>query len=132
MVKETSKEVQTRKMIEACDKDPKMLAELCRDPKAFAAKHDVTLAEEEVQQLKKVGALIQLVGEFTAGRVIGPGPIFYPADVWWKRAIFNHVVSYRGIFNPLFNINILKYPIGYYFELGARQAGEINTLRTRG
>jgi hypothetical protein len=123
-------ELTVKKMMEACDKDPKLQAELFKDPKAFAAKHEVKLADEEVQQLKKVGALMQLVDEFTKGRPFGPGPIFYPIDIWWKQAMFNHIISYRSLYNPLFNI--LKYPIGYYFNVaGSQVSSEINVLRAR-
>jgi len=126
-----SKVVQIRKMLEACDKDPKLQAELCKDPKAFAAKHDVTLTDEEVQQLKRLGGLMRLVGEFTAGRVYGPGPIYYPIDVWWKRTLLNHLIGYRPLFNPLFEIN--KYiPIyGYPAVTERRLAATMNVLRTR-
>jgi hypothetical protein len=123
-------ELTVKKMMEACDKDPKQQAELFKDPKAFAAEHDAKLADEEVEQLKKVGALMQLVDEFTKGRGVSPGPIFYPADIWWKQAMFNHIVSYRSLYNPLFNV--LKYPIGYYFNVaGSQVSSEINVLRAR-
>lgn len=123
-------DIAVKKMMDACDKDPKLQAELFKDPKGFAKKYDVTLGDDEVKQLNRVGALMQLVAEFGAGRALGPGPIFYPIDIWWKQALFNHVISYRSVYNPLFNI--LKYPIGYYFNVaGSQVASEINVLRVR-
>ena len=131
-------EIAVKKLMDACDQDPKLQARLFQDPIAVAKEHGVELSSDEVQQLKRVGALMTLVDQFKAGRVgLGPGPIFYPVDVWWKRAIFNHVVSYRPIFYPLFNpiyyrIGPIFYPIGYVFnEPGREGGGEVTALRRR-
>lgn len=130
-------EIAIRKMMEACHQDPKLQARLFHDPKAVAKEHGAELSNEEVQQLKRVGALMSLVDEFKAGRVGGPGPIFYPIDVWWKQAIFNHVVSYRSLYNPLFRpifypIRPIFYPIGYVFNVGGPElGGEVAALRLR-
>ncbi len=128
-------EIAIRKMMEACDQDPALQAELFKNPVAVAKKHHVDLSDDEVEQLKRVGTLMNLVGEFKAGRVGGRGPIVgypigYPIDQWWKRTIFNHVVSYRSLYNPLFNP--IFYPIGYVFNVGAKAFGnEIAALRMR-
>jgi hypothetical protein len=125
-------EIAIRKMMDACDQDPKLQARLFHDPKAVAKEHGVELANDEVQQLKRVGALMSLVDEFKAGRVGGvPGPIFYPIDTWWKQAIFNHVISYRSINDPLFNP--IFYPIGYVFNVAGQQFGReiVAALRLR-
>jgi hypothetical protein len=96
-------EILIKQMMEACDKDPALRHRLLKDPKQFAKdKYKVDLSDQEEEQLLKVGQLMQLVNDFTAGRVGGPGPIFYPADVWWKRAIRNHVTSYSPLYNKLF------------------------------
>jgi hypothetical protein len=123
-------EIAIKKMMDACDQDPKLQARLFHDPKAVAKEHGVELSNDEVQQLKRVGALMSLVDEFKAGRVVGPGPIFYPIDVWWKRAIFNHVISYRSIYNPLYSP--IFYPIGYVFNaVGPEFGREVGALRLR-
>lgn len=124
-------EVAIKKMMDACDRDPKLQARLLHDPKAVAKEHGVELSADEVQQLKRVGALMSLVDEFKVGRVGGgPGPIFYPIDAWWKQALFNHVISYRSLYNPLFNP--IFYPIGYVFNVGAQEfGGQFAALRQR-
>ena len=127
-------EIAIRKLMEACDQDPKLQARLFRDPAAVAKENGVELTDNEVQQLKRVGALKGLVDEFKAGRV-GPGPIRYPIgypiDQWWRQAIFNHVVSYRTLFNPIFNP--IFYPIGYVFNVAGRAfaGGEPAAVRMR-
>jgi hypothetical protein len=125
-------EIAIRKMMDACDQDPKLQARLFHDPKAVAKEHGVELSNDEVAQLKRVGALMSLVDEFKVGRVTGiPGPIYYPIDAWWKQAIFNHVISYRSIYNPLFNP--IFYPIGYVFNVAGQEFGRetVAALRLR-
>ena len=124
-------EIAIKKMMEACDRDPKLQARLFHDPNAVAKEHGVELSDDEVQQLKRVGTLINLVDEFKAGRVGGHGPLVgYPADTWWKNTIFNHVVSYRSLYKPLFNPSF--YPIGYVFRVAGREFGEeVASLRLR-
>jgi hypothetical protein len=110
---ETNKgrETPIKKMMEACDKDPNLQKQLFENPDVVAKKFEVTLTPEEKAQIGKVASLYRLVDEFQVARFHGPGPIFYPVDVWWRRRIFNHVLSYRPIFNPLF------YPIGYPIDI---------------
>jgi hypothetical protein len=126
-------EIAIRKMMETCDQDQKLKARLFQDPKAVAKEHGVELSDDEVQQLKRVGALMSLVGEFKTGRVgrgpFGTYPIGYPIDQWWKSTVFNHVVSYRSLYNPLFNP--IFYPIGYVFNAPGREFGEVAALRLR-
>ena len=125
------------KMMEACEQDPKLKARLFRDPKAVAKEHGVELSDIEVQQLKRVGTLMDLASEFKAGRIGGRGPlngypVGYAIDTWWKDTIFNHVVSYRSLYNPLFNP--IFYPIGYVFNVGiaGRELGsEFAAVRQR-
>jgi len=99
-----------KKMMDACDKDPGLQAQLFKNPDEVAKKYGVTLSADEKGQLSKVAHLYALVDEFKASRFPGPGPIFYPADVWSKRRIFDHVLSYRPIFYPLF-VDPIFYPI---------------------
>ena len=128
-------EIAIRKMMEACDQNPALQAELFKNPLAVAKKHGVELSDNEVEQLKRVGTLMKLVDEFKAGRVGGRGPLVgypigYPIDQWWKGTIFKHVVSYRSLYNSLFNP--IFYPIGYVFNVGGKAFGnEIAGLRMR-
>lgn len=128
-------EVAIKKMMEACDQDPKLQAKLFHDPRAVAKEHGVELSDTEIQQLKRVGSLVNLVNEFKVGRIghgpIGGYPIGYPIDQWWKKTIFNHIVSYRSLYNPLFNP--IFYPIGYVFNIARGELpAEINAaLRLR-
>jgi hypothetical protein len=100
-------------MMEACDKDAKAQAALLKTPNEFAKKYNVTLEPDEEAQLKRVGELISLIDEFTAARIHGPGPIFYPADVWWKSTLSAHILGYQPLFNKLFPPK--GYPIGPVF-----------------
>jgi hypothetical protein len=100
-----------KRMMDACDKDSNLQRQLFENPNAVAKKFEVTLTSEERAQIEKVASLYRLVDEFQAGRFNGPGPIFYPVDVWWRRKIFDHVLRYRPIFYPIF------YPIGYPIDI---------------
>jgi len=127
-------EVAIRKMMEACDQDPKLKARLFHDPIAVAKEHGVELSDTEVQQLKRVGALTNLIHEFKGGRIgrgpVGVYPVGYPIDQWWKKTIFYHVVSYRPLYYALFNP--IFYPIGYVFNVAGREFGaEVAALRMR-
>ena len=115
------RELPIRKMMDACDRDEALQAQLFKEPDAVAKKFGVQLSPEEKAQIARVADLYRIVDEFTAGRIVGPGPIFYPVDVWWKRRIFNHVLSYRSLFNPIFDhvfypIDILRIDLARQFE----------------
>ena len=102
-------ELALKKLIEAADKDPELRARLCKEPELMAKELGIKLGTAEVQQLERIGALMQLVDEFKQARVVvDDSPIFYPIDVWWKRTIFDHIIRYRPIYYPLF------YPIFYH------------------
>lgn len=109
---DTERNLGIKKMMDACDRDPSLQAQLFKTPDVVAKKYQVTLTAEEKAQIGKVAHLYTLVDEFKAGRIFGPGPIFYPIDIWWKRKIFNHVLSYRPIFYQLF-----PGPIGYPIDI---------------
>jgi len=111
-------------LVEAVEKDSDLRVSLFKEPAQVAAKFDVKLRDEEVAQLKRVGELMRLVAEFTAGRdKVVPGPIFYPIDIWWKRTLGEHVLKYRPMFYPLFHVlryhifYHIFYPIGYPIDL---------------
>jgi hypothetical protein len=92
-----------KRLVAAAEKDPDLLARLCAEPEAIAKEYDVKLSEHEIAQLKRVGELQRIVAEFAEARI--PDPIFYPIDVWWGRAIADHVLFYSPIFYPI------RYPI---------------------
>lgn len=106
-------EAAIKKLMEAADKDPELRAKLLKEPQAVGKQWAVSFTEAEVTQLKIVGRLTELVAEFTAGRVIGPGPITYPIDIWWKGALSEHILHYRPIYYPLFHH--IFYPVGPIF-----------------
>ena len=117
----TERELPIRKMMDACDQDEALQAQLFKEPDAVASKFGVQLTSDEKAQLAKVADLYRIVDEFKAGRFGGPGPIGYPIDVWWKRKIFNHVLSYRPLFYPIFNpvfypIDILRIDFARQFD----------------
>jgi hypothetical protein len=115
-----------RKMMDACDTDPALQAKLFKEPDAVAEKYGVKLTADEKKQIAKVADLYRIVDEFKAGRIGGPGPIFYPADVWWKRKIFDHVLSYRPLYYAIF------YPVFYPIDLGlVNLARHFDALRLR-
>lgn len=109
---EVDRNLAIKKMMDACDKDPSLQAQLFKSPEGVAKKYEVSLSAEEKAAISKLGHLYEVIDEFKAGRIFGPGPIFYPIDIWWQRKIFNHVLSYRPIFYPLF-----PRPIGYPIDL---------------
>jgi hypothetical protein len=98
-----SRDPALRKLVMAADKDPDLLARLCKEPETIAEKYGVSLAEAEIAQLKRVGDLRRLVAEFTEARI--PDPIFYPIDRWWAEEIGKHVLLYNPVMYPI------RYPI---------------------
>ena len=99
-----TREIAIKKLMEACDKDTKLRADLLRNPKEIATKYNVTLEPEEEKQLKRVGELTRVIEEFTHSRVFNPDWIRYPADVWWKQTLYDHIVEPQSLFNPLFHL----------------------------
>jgi hypothetical protein len=125
-----ARETDIKKMMEACEQDPELQAKLLENPKEFAQKKfKVELNDQEVQQLLKVGQLMRLVDEFKAGRFVGPGPVTYPVDIWWKRVITNHVIRYNPLYYRLFYL--IYYPIGYMFRMERPEMGSLVGLRRR-
>ena len=120
------REISIKKMMEACDKDPALRAELLKSPGEVAARFKVTLKEDEKAQIAKVAELFRVVDEFKAGRVHGPGPIYDAADVWWKRQLVSHIIYYRPIYYRLFYH--IYYWIGYYFDVGRSEAGQTGPI----
>jgi hypothetical protein len=110
--KDKSREASIRRMMNACDTNPELQMQLFKAPDEVARQFNVQLTADEKTHLAKVADLYRVVEEFKAGRIGGPGPIFYPADVWWKRKIFDHVLRYRPIFYQIF------YPVFYPIDLG--------------
>ncbi len=106
-------ETAVKKLMEAADKDPALKAKLFKDPQAVAKQYDFSFTEAEVSQLKKVARLTDLIDDYTAGRIVGPGPVFYPLDIWWKGALRDHILRYRPIYYPMFHH--MYYPIGPSF-----------------
>ncbi len=141
-----TREAAIRKMMTACHENPDLHKKLLDKPQDVAKEHGVTLEPEELEQLKRVKKLHDLVEEFKAGRGIHP-PIGYPIDRMWKKVIANHIISYRA-FYPLFNFRYypirfypirfypiyypIYYPIGYYFGgEGGEQVQQFRGLRKR-
>jgi len=142
-----SREAAIRKMMTACREDPELHKKLLDKPQEVAKQFDVKLEPEELQQLDRVKKLADLVDEFKAGRGIHP-PIGYPIDVLWKTVLLKHIVSYRPVYYPLFNIryypirypirfypirfypyNPMIYNIGYYFNVGEQEGQRFTGLR---
>jgi len=141
-----SKEVALKQLIQAGEKDPELFTKLLEKPEEAAKQYGVTLEREEVQQLQRVKKLKDLVDEFKQGRGLPP-PSGYPIDVLWKTTIANHILFYRPIFYPIFNVPIVYrrpisyrpifyqvfYPIGYYFRTGGIEGNpQFRGLRSLG
>ncbi len=127
-----TKELAVKKLMEACEKDPKLQAELFRAPKELATKYGVTLEPEEEKQLKRVGELMRIINDFTEARIFGPGPIFYPVDLWWKRTLFDHIYRYEPLYNKLFHRPLPGYPADLRMREQLREqemGGLFTTLR---
>ncbi len=98
-------DIAVKKMMDACDKDPKLQAELFKDPKGFAKKYDVTLGDDEVKQLNRVGALMQLVAEL--GRVVPSAR---------ARSSDRHLVE-AGAFQSRHQLSLSLQPAFQYSEI---------------
>ena len=104
-------EVNVRKMIVACERDPQLQEELLRNPEQVAKRFDAQLAPEELRQIKQVAVLRQVIDDYKVNKEVFRKPIFYPIDGWWRKVIYYHVLRYP-IFYHLF------YPRGYALRGG--------------
>jgi len=90
-------------LFEQAHRDPELKRELLRDPARVAEKFGVKLEEEEVLQLKKLGALSELAEEIKFGRLYPRPPIFYPINIWEINELVN-------IFTHLIPGDTITYP----------------------
>ena len=119
-----SNEIPVKTLIEACEKDPEMMAGLLKDPKDFALKHKVTLTDDQIKPLQLIGQLKQLIAKFEAGRVRIPPWNGYPYEGLWKQVIFTHLQQYRFP-KPI----PPGYPVGPDIDKPIRE--DVNVLRRR-
>ncbi len=83
-------------LFEQAHRDPALKSELLRDPKAVAEKFKVQLSEVEIEELKKVGSLVELTEEIKFGRLFKRPPIYYPIHIWQIQEltdIFSHLIE---------------------------------------
>lgn len=82
-------------LFEKAHQDPELKRELLQNPEAVGERFGVKFSDDEVQQLKKLGALSDLAQEIKYGRLFPPTPIFYPIDIWRVNElleIFAHLI----------------------------------------
>ena len=90
-------------LFEAANRDPALKRRLLANPKVVAEEWKVELNDQELEQLTKLGVLVELADDVKFGRLYPkPGPIFYPISVWKVREVADIIrnliphISYRG------------------------------------
>jgi hypothetical protein len=82
-------------LFEQANGDPELKRLLLHDPAAVAEKYGVKFKEIEIENLKKIGSLMDLADEIKIGRLYPFPPIFYPMHVWQIQEIleiFTHIM----------------------------------------
>ena len=97
-----SNEAGVRKLMQACEKEPALFGRFVDKPDEVAKEFGITLAKEEIDQLKRVQRLQQVIDDFKAHRPGIPGPSGYPIEMAWKTAMAHHIIFYRPSFYPIF------------------------------
>ncbi len=94
--KQITKSVDQKKadLFEQAHRDPELKRLLLQNPQAAAERCGVKLEEDEVEQLKKLGALSEMAEEIIYGRLYPRPPIYYPIHVW-------EIEELLGIFSTL-------------------------------
>jgi len=113
------RELSVKKLMLAADQDEQLRAKLLKDPEAVAKQYNVQFQPAEVEHLRKLGSLTELINEFKVDHVhVVPGPIFYPIDVWWRRVILYHIIFYHPLYHP-----------GYPIDFAIDRLGELQVAR---
>jgi hypothetical protein len=90
-------------LFDQAHRDPALKAELLRNPHVVAEKFGVEFSDDEVMQLKKLGALTELADDIKFGRLYPRPPIFYPINIWRIKELLD-------IFTQLIPGDIVTYP----------------------
>lgn len=69
-------------LFEQAYSNPELKRRLLHDPRAVAAEYKVEFNSDEIEQLQKLGGLMDLADEIKTGRLYPRPPIFYPMHVW--------------------------------------------------
>lgn len=123
-------------LFEAANRDPALKKRLLANPKAVAGEWKVELSDQDVEQLTKLGVIVELADDVKFGRLYPKiGPIFYPISVWKVREVVDiignlipHVsyrgpVSYRGQFGNFHIPRPIFYPADDGSGAGGRWGG---------
>jgi len=92
---EKETECKLTNLFEQAHRDPELKRKLLRNPQAVAKEFGVTLQDDEVVQLKKLGMLTEMADEIKFGRLYPRPPIFYPINLWEIQElvdIFTHLI----------------------------------------
>jgi hypothetical protein len=69
-------------LFEQAYSNPELKRRLLHDPREVAAEFKVEFKADEIEQLQKLGGLMDLADEIKTGRLYPRPPIFYPMHVW--------------------------------------------------
>ncbi len=77
-------------LFEAANRDSALKKKLLANPKEVAAEWRVTLSSDDVEQLNKLHAIVELADDVKYSRLYRkPRPIGYPIDVWKAKAMID-------------------------------------------
>ncbi|HVN55705.1 MAG TPA: hypothetical protein VMT46_15330 [Anaerolineaceae bacterium] len=97
----TPSEANLEALFEAANRDPALKKRLLANPRQVAEEYKVKLEDEDVEQLTKLGALVELADDVRFGRLyqlVDPR-IFYPVSVWRVHevvSIFRDLIPHIG------------------------------------
>ncbi len=81
-------------LFEAANHDPELKKRLLENPKAVAKEWNVALSDQEVEQLIKLNAVVELASDIKFGKLYPvPGPIYYPVNVWRIKELLQIIES---------------------------------------
>jgi hypothetical protein len=93
VIRETNDKMES--LFEQANSNPELKRELMHDPGAVAEKFGVDFKDDEIEHLKKLGALMDLADEIKTGRLYPRPPSFYPMHLWQIEEIleiFTHIM----------------------------------------
>ena len=87
-----------KKLMAEAHRNPQLKHRLLHEPEAVAKEFKVEIGPEEIQRLRSLGALTDLVHETVHGRLSGgcDPRVCYPAHIWEREAMSDLVARLRG------------------------------------
>ncbi len=86
----SQKELKLQNLFEEAHKDRSLKIRLLSDPEKVAKERGIEFGKREVERLKKVGAVVEMLNEAKIGRVFRCDPrVCYPVTLWLKVEILD-------------------------------------------